>query len=244
MDFSRQFCLISDFDGTFTRREFYDLVIEHCGGMETAQFWSDYSAGKITHFDALAGIFAQIRCSEAEVRSLLRQMEPDPRTPEVLRQLAAAGWDTVLVSNGCRWYIDIVLENLRLAEQGLDLPVFACPGSFQEGNGEAHGLLMERPVGSRWFQPDYGVDKRSLVIEYQQRYAVVAFAGNGAPDYQAALSVPPELRFARGYLASRFDREGIPYQCFEAWGDVATVLTTAGGAASGLAPAGTAPGEA
>ena len=57
-----------------------------------------------------------------------------------------------------------------------------------------------------------------------RRYERVAFAGNGSPDYQAALVVPPELRFARGWLARRFDHESIPYRPFEAWGEVAGAL--------------------
>ena len=221
-----RYCLVSDFDGTFTRREFYELAVEKYLGPGVPDYWTEYSAGRISHFQALAGIFSHLRCSEPQIREIVARMEPDPGAPGHVLALQRAGWDTVLVSNGCQWYIEIVLENLGLA--GCGVPVYACPGKFVEGRG----LLMDPPVDSAHFRPEYGVDKRSFVLEAQQRYERVAFAGNGAPDYEAALAVPAELRYARGWLAARFDREGIPYQCFEGWGGVAGSLLAA--AAGGL----------
>jgi 2-hydroxy-3-keto-5-methylthiopentenyl-1-phosphate phosphatase len=83
---------------------------------------------------------------------------------------------------------------------------------------------MEAPSDSAYFRPEFGVDKRLLVEDMRSRYARVAFAGNGSPDYQASLAVPPELRFARGWLARRFDQESVPYRPFEAWSEVADAL--------------------
>ncbi len=214
------YCLISDFDGTFTRAEFYDLATR--GGLVEgmAEYWTGYAEGRLSHFEAISGIFSHIRCSEAEMRELIARMEPDPRTPQALQALAAAGWDAVIVSNGCQWYIDLVLEGLELAQAGFSVPVHACPGRFVEGQG----LLMEAPTNSPYFRADFGVDKRRLIEDLQGRYQRVAFAGNGSPDYNAALAVPSELRFARGWLARRFDQEKIAYRPFEAWSVIADAL--------------------
>lgn len=220
MAISAPSCLVSDFDGTFTRREFYDLAMQ-AGLIEgSPDYWTAYAAGRISHFDAISGIFSHLRCSEAAMRELVAGMEPDPKAPQALRALGSAGWDAVIVSNGCQWYIDIVLESLGLAKAGLTLPVHACPGRFVEGQG----LLMEAPSDSPYFRADFGVDKRRLIQDLQSRYARVAFAGNGSPDYQASLAVAPELRFARGWLARRFDQESVPYRPFEAWSEVADAL--------------------
>ena len=89
------YCLVSDFDGTFTRREFYELALERYLPGDITHYWKDYAAGRITHFDALAGIFREIRCTEAELRALTGEMEPDPRTPAALLEFAGAGWDVV-----------------------------------------------------------------------------------------------------------------------------------------------------
>ena len=138
------YCLVSDFDGTFTRREFYDLAMQDGLVEGSPDYWTAYAAGRISHFDAISGIFSHLRCSEAAMRALVARMEPDPKAPDALRALGSAGWDAALVSNGCQWYIDIVLERLGLAEAGLPLPVYACPGRFVEGQG----LLMEAPSDS------------------------------------------------------------------------------------------------
>jgi 2-hydroxy-3-keto-5-methylthiopentenyl-1-phosphate phosphatase len=220
MELSAPNCLVSDFDGTFTRREFYDLAMRDRLVDDFSDYWTAYTAGSISHFDAMAGIFSNIRCSEAKMRELISEMEPDARTAQTIRTLAASGWDTVIVSNGCQWYIDLVLEQLGLTEAGLNIPVYACPGRFVEGQG----LIMEAPSDSSYFRPEFGIDKRMLVEDLQLRYDNVAFAGNGSPDYQASLAVPPELRFARGWLARRFDQQGLPYRPFEAWGEVADAL--------------------
>ena len=220
MAISAPYCLVSDFDGTFTRREFYDLAMQAGLVDGSPDYWTAYAAGRISHFDAISGIFSNLRCSEAELRDLIDRMEPDPKTSDALHALKSSGWDAVVVSNGCQWYIDIVLESLGLDQAGLNLPVHACPGRFVEGQG----LLMEAPSNSPYFRPEFGVDKRLLIEDLQRRYERVAFAGNGSPDYQAALAVPPELRFARGWLARRFDQESVPCQPFEAWSEVAEAL--------------------
>ena len=217
---SAPYCLVSDFDGTFTRQEFYDLATRDGLVDGMSDYWTGYAAGRLSHFEAIAGIFSHIRCSEPEMRELIARMEPDPKTPDALRALAAAGWDAVLVSNGCQWYIDLVLEGLELTKAGLAVPVHACPGRFVEGQG----LIMETPSNSPYFRADFGVDKRMLIEDLQSRYERVAFAGNGSPDYQASLAVPPELRFARGWLARRFDQQSVPYRPFEAWSEIADAL--------------------
>jgi 2-hydroxy-3-keto-5-methylthiopentenyl-1-phosphate phosphatase len=214
---SAPYCLVSDFDGTFTRQEFYDLAMRDGLVEGMADYWTAYAEGRISHFDAISGIFSRISCSEARMRQLIAEMEPDPKAPDALSALAAAGWDAVLVSNGCQWYIDLVLERLGLANA---MPVYACPGRFVEGQG----LIMEAPSDSAYFRADFGVDKRLLIQDLQSRYERVAFAGNGSPDHQAALAVPPELRFARGWLARRFGQESVPYRPFGAWSEVADAL--------------------
>src|ERR1035437_6927320 len=116
---SAPYCLVSDFDGTFTRQEFYDLAMRDGLVDGLSNYWTDYAAGRISHFDAIAGIFSNIRCSESRMRELIAEMHPDPKAPDALRALAACGWDAVIVSNGCQWYIELVLEHLGLADAGL-----------------------------------------------------------------------------------------------------------------------------
>jgi 2-hydroxy-3-keto-5-methylthiopentenyl-1-phosphate phosphatase len=52
----------------------------------------------------------------------------------------------------------------------------------------------------------------------------VAFAGDGPPDLQAALLVPPGLRFARGGLAEELRARGEAFQPFSRWSEIAREL--------------------
>ncbi len=83
--------LVSDFDGTMTRRDFFKLAIAQLLPADVPDFWSEYRVGRITHFEALRRYFAEIRASEAQVLAVVDQMELDPVLPQALAD-PAPGW--------------------------------------------------------------------------------------------------------------------------------------------------------
>lgn len=205
--------LVSDFDGTITKRDFYELALERVARDEaSADHWALYSAGRITHFEAMRGIFSCIRCSESEIHQILSAMQPDPRLQESVARLRGGGWDVIIVSAGSDWYIRHVLE-----AAGVDLPVHASPGRFTP----TEGLLMELPVDSPFFCREMGIDKVAAVLDGLNNYERVAFAGNGPPDVKPALKVTPELRFARTFLAAELSRRKEKFIPFDRWSDIA-----------------------
>ncbi len=207
--------LVSDFDGTMTRRDFFKLAIQQLLPADGPDFWSEYRAGRITHFEALRRYFAEIRASEAEVLAVVDQMELDPGLPRAVAELRQAGWRIVVTSAGCDWYI-----RRLLAQAGVDLEVHSNPGRFVSGLG----LQMEMPVGSPFLSPTLGVDKARIVRRHLAQGRTVAFAGDGFPDEEAALLVSGSLRFARGDLADVLRRKGEPFQPFDAWSQIARYL--------------------
>jgi 2,3-diketo-5-methylthio-1-phosphopentane phosphatase len=211
--------LVSDFDGTMTHHDFYKLAIESLLPPGTPDYWAEYRAGTITHFEALRRYFAAIRASEAEVLAVVDRMELDPDLPGAVAELRGAGWAVVITSAGCDWYI-----RRLLAAAGVDLEVHANPGRFESGRG----LLMELPVDSPYLSPTLGVDKALVVRRHLNEGRTVAFAGDGFPDATPALLVRGELRFARGDLAELLGRECQDYRPFDTWSDVARVLLRRG----------------
>src|SRR5271168_4712359 len=97
--------LVSDFDGTMTRHDFYKLAIESLLPPDTPDYWAEYRTGEITHFEALRSYFAAIRASEDEVLAVVKQMELDANLPSAIESLGRAGWSVVITSAGCDWYI-------------------------------------------------------------------------------------------------------------------------------------------
>ena len=78
--------LVSDFDGTMTRHDFYKLAIERLLPRDVPDYWAQYRAGEITHFEGLRRYFADIRKSEDDVLEIVRQMELDPDLPNAVEQ--------------------------------------------------------------------------------------------------------------------------------------------------------------
>lgn len=215
MDERSRSVLVTDFDGTMARGEFYLLVKQHLVPPGTPDYWGEYLAGRLTHFKALQLLFAAIRATPEEMLATTRRMDVDPALHEAVARLRATGWDVVIASAGCEWYI-----RRLLADHDVDVTLYANPGSFDP----AHGLTMDYPVGSRFFSADNGIDKAAIVRDALNRYERVAFAGDGRPDAPAAMLVPPARRFARGWLAGHLTTEHVPFRGFEWWSEIARML--------------------
>ncbi len=207
--------LVSDFDGTMTKNDFYDLVCKEFPEILKLGAWEKYEAGEITHFEALRQMFASIRSKETKLLSIIARMEIEPGLGTLVPALQAKGWDVVVASAGCAWYIEKLL-----AGAGVILTVHANPGKFSE----AKGLEMRFPEGSAFVSPELGVNKVAVVRDALQRSSRVAFAGDGRPDLAPALLVPPARRFAKSWLAKKLHEIGEEFRPFERWADVAEAL--------------------
>lgn len=206
---------VTDFDGTMTREDFYRLSIKHLLPPDVPNFWTDYREGRKTHFEALQAYFAEIKADEKEVLEVVERMRLDPKVAPGAEALERAGWDLVIASAGCSWYIEILLD-----EAGVRAPVYANPGRFEANRG----LLMEPPAPGPFFSPTLGVDKAAVVQSGLDEGRRVAFAGDGYPDIDAARLVDDSLRFARADLAKALTDEGLSFRPFTCWSEVAQAL--------------------
>jgi 2,3-diketo-5-methylthio-1-phosphopentane phosphatase len=207
--------IVSDFDGTMTRNDFYKLAIERLLPPDMPDYWEGYRDGTLTHFEALRRYFAAIRATEADVLAVVRDMQLDPELPTAVRQLQDAGWTIVVTSAGCDWYI-----RKLLSEAGVDVTVYSNPGRFEPGRG----LLMSMPPAGPFRSETLGVDKTAIIRHYLKCGGSVAFAGDGFPDADPARLVPDELRFARADLADVLRREGHAFHPFDRWSGIAETL--------------------
>jgi len=210
--------LVSDFDGTLTRHDFFRVALERLVPPGVPDYWGEYRAGRRTHFEAMRAYYAAIRATEAETRAVVDDLGLEPDLAEWVGRLRRAGWRVVVASAGCAWYIRPLLER-----HGVDVEVHANPGRFVEGQG----LLMELPADSPYFSPTHGVDKAAVVRAARRAGRLTAFAGDGFPDAAAVRLVEPERRFATAALAEALAAEGLPFRRFERWSEVARALLDA-----------------
>ncbi|MBI1291621.1 HAD-IB family phosphatase [bacterium] len=207
--------LVTDFDGTMTEIDFYTIVVDRLTPAGALRHWSDFEAGSITHFEALRRIFAEMRSTPDQIEQVLRDMNLDPAAGEAIAGLRRAGWNVIVASAGCRWYIQRLFERARI-----DVEYHSNPGEF-----DADGALqMTLPQGAKYFHPDLGVDKAGIVRTALNQDVPVAFAGDGIPDLEAAMLVPAERRFARGALAGRLRARGEDFRGYAHWSEIARML--------------------
>jgi 2,3-diketo-5-methylthio-1-phosphopentane phosphatase len=211
--------LVSDFDGTITKHDFYQQVVDRLLKPVDIEPWSLYTSGKLSHFDALARIFSKIRASEDQMEDVLTHLELDVGFAESIHNLQHAGWEIVVVSNGCRWYIDRMLARLNL-----QLQVYSNPGRYTP----THGLQLSRPTDSPFYCEETGIDKALVVRHFLREAKQVAFAGDGRPDLRPALLVPEKLRFAKSWLANQLEAIHENYRRFENWSEIADHLISHG----------------
>lgn len=207
--------LVTDFDGTMTDVEFYQLALERYTPSETQYVWERYLRKELTVFETLQGIFSAIKASPAELTAALDDLKFDPGAAAAIGRLREAGWDVVVASAGCAWYIERVLK-----KAGIEATVHASPGEFAESGG----LEMRVASASPYLSASAGIDKAAIVREARENYQAVAFAGDSPNDLEAARLVDDDLRFAKSMLAERLEREGKAFHPYGRWSEIANAL--------------------
>ncbi|MEO0531989.1 MAG: HAD-IB family phosphatase [Planctomycetota bacterium] len=202
--------LVSDFDGTLAHPDFYQLVRARLVPRTTPDFWQEYRNGTSSHFDALRKYFYAAEGGEAALVQVLDDIAlPDDLTGLVAR-LRDSGWSVVVVSAGCQWYIDRLLNRA-----GCELPVITNPGKIEDDR-----LVMRRPDSSPFRCDENGVNKRAVVEQLLGAGKRVAYCGDGYTDLPAATLVDASRRYARADLADALDDEQLGYRPFSRWHDV------------------------
>ncbi|HBA84049.1 MAG TPA: 2,3-diketo-5-methylthio-1-phosphopentane phosphatase [Verrucomicrobia bacterium] len=207
--------LVSDFDGTMTKYDFFDLARRDLNSVAARDYWQEYVDGKLTHFEALAGIFGSIRAETEVVEDLVDRMELDPQLKTVTDRFHRQGWEVIVASAGCDWYIRKLLD-----QAGIQIDVHGNPGTFLPDQG----LILAPPSWSPFYSRETGIDKAAIVRDALKRSPLVAFAGDGRPDFEPAMLVPPERRFARGWLAHHLEKINERFHPFDSWSAIAQVL--------------------
>jgi 2,3-diketo-5-methylthio-1-phosphopentane phosphatase len=207
---------VSDYDGTITEKDFYSLLAERYVPADTPDYFAQYREGRITHFEAMAAYFAFAPTEEQQLEELFEASHVDPDLGASAALLQRAGWQLLVVSAGSSWYVERVLRRA-----GVAATVYSNPGRLEHGRG----LVLEKPgTASPYHSASVGVDKSAVVRQALYAAETVAFAGDGPSDFQPALLVRPELRFARGLLADELRQCGEAFRPFSRWSQIAKEL--------------------
>ena len=204
--------LVTDFDGTLTRTDFFQAVLAKLVDDKLA-IWNSYCRGSITHFEALAGYYKKIRISELKLRALVTELGFPNNFATLVNELRQRNWDVVIASAGCEWYIDQLVKHSGILPPPI---IHSNHGTFSPETG----LVMELPISSPHFHPKIGISKASVVKSHSGPNRSVAFAGDGPTDLEPALLTEPNLRFAKGALASLLSEQKENFIPFEDWEEI------------------------
>jgi 2-hydroxy-3-keto-5-methylthiopentenyl-1-phosphate phosphatase len=208
-----RWAVVCDFDGTATTHDIGDAVAIRFGGHAAWREAEDrYAAGELTFAELLAGIFAPVRASRAEIAAFARgEAVLREGFEELVATCRRRGRPFLLVSAGLDVYIEAVLE--RLAPELRAHVELRC----NRGTPSPEGLSVA-------FHGDgggcgrCGFCKGTVVTELAAAGYRVAVCGDGSADRCAAEKA--QLVFARGRLPFHLDAAGVPYRRFESFREV------------------------
>lgn len=213
----KEWIFISDFDGTLTHKDFYQIVIDKYLPEKGADLEHRWHAGETTVFQFLSSVFASIDRSEEEIAADILEIPIDVDAKKFIQSVFASGGDFLILSAGTRYYIERLFHNLGMD----DLPIISNPGSYQN-----HGILMTADRESPYYSERYGVDKAAVVAEYKKKYKTVYYAGDSEPDMRAAMLA--DVAFAKPGLQRLLQKHGHPFVAFDSFKELMDHLKSKG----------------
>ena len=205
--------VICDFDGTITRQDSTDTVLEALAAPAWRQAQDDWLAGRLSGADCMRRQVALIGGSDAELDAVLDAVELDPGFDAFVAWSEAHGLPISIVSDGVDYFIARIL-----ARHGLQ----RLPAVANRLAGEPGARRLQQP----WRRPDCGagsgVCKCAVALADQPAGATSIFVGDGPSDYCVAEHA--DILFAKGRLAERAHDRNLPFLPFETFDDVRRTL--------------------
>ncbi|MBN1883038.1 MAG: MtnX-like HAD-IB family phosphatase [Deltaproteobacteria bacterium] len=199
-----------DFDGTISVGDVsYQMLQKFSHGG-----WEDidvkYINGEIGSREAFSRILERLNATKQELeRSVPEMMTIDPGFGEFYRIMKERGVDVVIVSDGFKFYIDILLEREGLS----DIPIYA--NDIEDGpNGRLVPLFPHHNDEC----DRCGNCKRCVIKELRNTYDYVVYAGDGYSDRCPAQDA--DTLFAKKYLYRFAAKNRIPAFHFNDFSDV------------------------
>jgi 2,3-diketo-5-methylthio-1-phosphopentane phosphatase len=210
--------LFLDFDGTITRRDAVDAILEAYADPEWLKFESEWREGRLGSRDCLRAQMSLVRASRRQLDALLDEIEIDEGLIPLLEMCSAHNIPAHIVSDGFDYCIRRILSRSRRVSASLR-GARVC-ASRLEGRGQrwrtdfpffhqtcGHGCATCKPAVMRLLNPTN---------------APALFVGDGLSDRYAVDSA--DLVFAKNGLATYCQETGIEYASFQNLNDVAAHL--------------------
>jgi 2-hydroxy-3-keto-5-methylthiopentenyl-1-phosphate phosphatase len=198
-----------DFDGTITRRDVTDAILEAHADPQWLRIEEEWKAGRISSRECLTAQMALVTASKEEIDSLLDNIEIDCGFVSLLETCSTHGVRVHVVSDGFDYCIERIFSrpSLNLAP-------------YLEGVETVSSHL--EPDGTHWRVEFASVEsclhgcgtcKPAIMKRLNRTDGPTIFVGDGLSDKYAAPCA--DLVFAKGTLAAYCDEHAISYSPYD-----------------------------
>jgi 2,3-diketo-5-methylthio-1-phosphopentane phosphatase len=216
--------LFLDFDGTITRRDATDAILEAFADRQWLDVEEAWIGGRIGSRECLAAQMDLVTATREQIDQLLETIDVDPGFGRLLDACAARAIPVHIISDGFDYCIERILRR---------------PGGRSLSTGSQIVSSRLRTDGLRWqaefpHPPDpcghhCATCKPAAMELLNPNGALTVFVGDGFSDRHAAACA--DVVFAKDKLAAFCEQASIPYIPFDTLGAVATGLEHLLGAA-------------
>lgn len=219
-DYTVKPVIFLDFDGTISRVDVVDAILDRYADPAWEAIERDWKAGRIGSRACLAGQLALVRATPADVDALLGGIQIDRGFLPLLEACAATGMRSHIVSDGFDYCIGRILRQVPASHQNL------------LAQASVHASHLEPVPPDRWATGFRHMDtecehgcatcKPAVMAAPNPAGAPSIFVGDGLSDRYAAGAA--DVVFAKDKLATYCAEQGIAFRRYETLADVAAFV--------------------
>jgi 2-hydroxy-3-keto-5-methylthiopentenyl-1-phosphate phosphatase len=208
--------LFLDFDGTISRRDAVDAILETFADPQWLTFEAEWRAGRIGSRDCLRAQMSLVRASRKQIDALLDGIGIDEDLVALLEMCAMQDIPAHIVSDGFDYCIRRILSGASKR-----VTAFLRGGRVCAGHLESRGHLWrtEFPFFHQTCGHGCATCKPAVMRLLNKTNAPAIFVGDGFSDRYAVESA--DLVFAKDGLAAYCTEQSIEHTRYQDLGDVA-----------------------
>lgn len=215
--------LFIDFDGTITRRDVIDVILENFADERWLEIEKQWQAGRIGSRDCLRAQVALVRTTQKRLDTLLDSIQVDEGFRLLLEICARHEVGVHIISDGFDYCIRRILGRPQLQLDGLLRNVRIFAGELEAGSNR--WWRAEFPFFQKTCTHGCATCKPAVMRLMNRADAPSIFVGDGLSDRYAAAKA--DIVFAKDSLAAHCRKQAIGYVPFTELDEVAAFLVRA-----------------
>lgn len=204
-----------DFDGTISKEDVTDLVLEKFALPKWRDIEEKWASGEINSAQCMRLQICLIRASIDEIDAFLDTIEIDPGFAAFREFCRDSGVDVVVASDGVDHFIRRILANHGMS----DVEVIANHLVWSDGDGGTE-FRLQTPFARSGCRTASGVCKCAVVATCDEHI----YVGDGRSDFCVAHQA--SIVFAKKKLAEYCDRNRIDHSPYQDFAEVQTSLAS------------------